>query len=286
MQETLMRIKIATLVATTLIIGAVFTTSKAYAWGQNGHRIVGHIAEQHLSDETVHNLLPLLEGQSLAQISTWADEMRSSPELFWRKKSSRWHYINLPKNKTLSLNHAHTHSKDDVTNILEGIYFSINTLQSSTSSLNEKQFALKFLGHLVGDSHQPFHAGRSEDRGGNLIKVDFFDNETNLHSLWDTGLIENENLAYTEYAKFIDTDDAALIKTYLNSSPTTWLMESHKLAEDIYTSTSDEVSYSYVFKYNPLVKQRLQKAGVRLAGVLNYLFDSSDDNKKLKITTK
>jgi hypothetical protein len=63
-------------------------------------------------------------------------------------------------------------------------------------------------------------------------------------------------------------------------------MESHKLAEEIYNSTDDEVSYSYVFKYNPLVKQRLQKAGIRLAGVLNYLFDSSEDNKNLKITIK
>ncbi len=74
-----MRIKIATLVATTLIIGAVFTTSKAYAWGQNGHRIVGHIAEQHLSDETVHNLLPLLEGQSLATHSFKRSKSANGP---------------------------------------------------------------------------------------------------------------------------------------------------------------------------------------------------------------
>lgn len=281
-----MRIKIATLVATTLIIGAVFTTSNAFAWGQNGHRIVGEIAEQHLTDQTMHNLLPLLEGNSLAQISTWADEMRSSPESFWQKKSSRWHYINLSKNKSLSFNHDHTHNKNDVTNILEGIHFSINTLKSTRSTADEKQFALKFLVHLVGDSHQPFHAGRSEDRGGNRIKVDFFDKETNLHSLWDTDLIESENLAYTEYARFLDTNNNEMIKTYLNSSPNTWLIESHNLAEEIYSSTCDEVSYSYVFKYNPLVKERLQKAGIRLAGLLNFLFDSSDDNKNLKLTMK
>ena len=98
-------------------------------------------------------------------------------------------------------------SRDKVAHILDAIYYSINILKSDSSDLSSKKFALSFLVHLVGDSHQPFHAGRSEDRGGNLIKVSFFGKETNLHSTWDTHLIENENLSFTEFADFIKTSN-------------------------------------------------------------------------------
>lgn len=258
-----------------LVICLLLTTHNASAWGQNGHRIIGQIAEVHLTPTTQSALLPLLEGESLAQISTWADEMRSDPSAFWQKKSSRWHYINAAPNKALSLNHAHTHAKESVSNILEGIHYSMQTLTDAKSSLDAKQFSLRFLVHLVGDSHQPFHAGRSEDRGGNKIKVSFFREETNLHSLWDTKLIENQNLSYTEFAQFIDTNNSELIADYLQSSPTTWLEESRNLANKIYKSTNEEIGYSYIYNNTPIVKTRLQQAGIRLAGLLNTLFDPS-----------
>ncbi|WP_024611128.1 S1/P1 nuclease [Pseudoalteromonas sp. TB64] len=262
-------------ITSALLISAVFTSSDTYAWGQNGHRIVGKIAEFHLSETTKTTILPYLNGESLAQISTWPDEMRSAPGEFWQKKSSRWHYINAAPNQPLSLDHSHTKTKESVSNILEGIHYSMQTLTDDNSSLDAKQFSLRFLVHLVGDSHQPFHAGRSEDRGGNSIKVKFFGQDTNLHSLWDTKLIENQNLSYTEFAQFIDTNNSELIAEYLQSTPTTWLEESRNLANKIYKSTNDEVSYSYIYESTPIIKTRLQQAGIRLAGLLNALFDPS-----------
>ncbi|MBB1386677.1 S1/P1 nuclease [Pseudoalteromonas sp. SG45-5] len=262
-------------ISSALLISAIFTSTDSYAWGQNGHRIIGKLAESHISETTKAAILPYLDGESLAQISTWPDEMRSAPGEFWQKKSSRWHYINAAPNKALSLNHAHTHAKESVSNILEGIHYSMQTLTDAKSSLDAKQFSLRFLVHLVGDSHQPFHAGRSEDRGGNKIKVSFFREETNLHSLWDTKLIENQNLSYTEFAQFIDTNNSELIADYLQSSPTAWLEESRNLANKIYKSTNEEIGYSYIYNNTPIVKTRLQQAGIRLAGLLNTLFDPS-----------
>ncbi|MGX1111103.1 MULTISPECIES: S1/P1 nuclease [unclassified Pseudoalteromonas] len=251
-------------------------SSPSHAWGQNGHRIVGEVAANHITDTTRQALTPLLDGESLPQIATWADEMRSAPETFWQKKSSRWHYINFDEGdaKPKYDEHAH-HNKDSVTDILEGIEYSITVLKNDNASIAEKQFALRFLVHLVGDSHQPFHAGRGEDRGGNNISVTFFGQNTNLHSLWDTKLIENENLSYSEFAQFIDTKNEELIADYLSSSPSDWLIESHNIAKSIYKENETNISYSYIYKNVPVIKTRLQQGGIRLAGLLNSLFDKS-----------
>lgn len=259
-----------------LAASILFTTQNASAWGQNGHRIVGKVADNHITEQTRASLTELLEGESLAQISTWADEMRSAPNDFWQKKSSRWHYINSPTDSSqFSHDHSHKLTKDNVKNILEGMYYAIETLKDDKSSLDAKRFSLRFIVHLVGDSHQPFHAGRAEDRGGNRIKVMLFNEETNLHSLWDTKLIENENLSFTEFAQFIDTDNPEIIAEYLQSTPEQWLTESHNLADKLYEQTSNEIGYSYIYKNTPIIKTRLQQAGIRLAGLLNSLFDHS-----------
>ncbi|MBH0072030.1 MULTISPECIES: S1/P1 nuclease [Pseudoalteromonas] len=270
-----MRNNLMSSVKATLVVSAVFVCTNAHAWGQNGHRIIAKIAESHLSETTKTKLLPLLNNESLAQVSTWPDEMRSAPGEFWQRKSSRWHYINTSANKPISLNHSHTKNKESVTNILEGIHYSIKVLQDEQSSLDAKQFSLRFLVHLVGDSHQPFHAGRADDRGGNNIKVKHFGQETNLHSLWDSKLIEGENLSYTEFADFINTNNQTLISEYLTSTPTSWLVESNNLAESIYNKNETNISYSYIFDHMPIIKTRLQQGGIRLAGLLNSLFDES-----------
>jgi len=273
--ESMLQKTIKMLLLSTPVISAVLSTP-ANAWGQNGHRIVGEIASKHITDTTKLALVPLLDGDSLAQVATWADEMRSAPENFWQKKSSRWHYINFKEGdaKPHYDSDAH-HNKETVSDILEGMEYSISVLQNQKASLAEKQFALRFLVHLVGDSHQPFHAGRGEDRGGNNISVTFFGQDTNLHSLWDTKLIENENLSYTEFAQFINTTNQALITDYLASSPSDWLIESNNIASSLYKENETNVSYSYIYKNLPIVKTRLQQGGIRLAGLLNNLFDKS-----------
>ncbi|CAM3753579.1 MULTISPECIES: S1/P1 nuclease [Pseudoalteromonas] len=258
--------------ASSLIL--LFTSNSVLAWGQNGHRIVAQVANYHLTPATVKALEPLLEGESLPQIATWADEMRSAPGEFWQKKSSRWHYINADAAtlKNPPLPHS---SKESVSNILDALLFNIAVLKDTNSSIDAKKFSLRFIVHLVGDSHQPFHAGRKDDRGGNNISVTFFGQDTNLHSLWDSKLIENENLSYTEFADFINTNNKQLIAEYLQSTPVQWLQESHNIANSIYNQHETKISYQYIYKNMPIIKTRLQQSGVRLAGLLNLIFDNS-----------
>ena len=68
----------------------------------------------------------------------------------------------------------------------------MQVLKSPDAPRNEKRIALRFVAHLVGDIHQPLHAGFAEDRGGNSVDVRFNGRKMNLHSLWDTALVELE----------------------------------------------------------------------------------------------
>ncbi|TMP39481.1 S1/P1 nuclease [Pseudoalteromonas rubra] len=259
-----------------LVLSTLIFSTYALSWGMNGHRVVGELAQQHLTSTTEKSVKALLAEDSLAEVSTWADEMRSSTETFWKKQSGKWHYINIKDPGSMaryddkSVVHRH-----DVKHILDGINYSVSVLENTKSSKEDKQFALKFLVHLVGDAHQPFHAGRSEDRGGNLIKVTFFKEETNLHSVFDTKLIEHQGLSYRELSDFIVTRDKKKIAQMLNSRPADWLVESNQIAEKIYNGNETDISWAYIHRYTPVVKSRLLQGGIRLAGLLNQIFDKN-----------
>lgn len=266
MKKTLISVAIATV--------AMVASTNTYAWGQNGHRVVGKIAESHLTETTAKAISPLLNGDKLAEVTTWADEMRSNPSNFWKKQSPRWHYVNMSdvnEFKPESYDIADSHG--DVKDAYAAMLKAISVLKSETASLEEKQFYFRFLTHIVGDIHQPMHVGRKDDRGGNRIKVQFFGEETNLHSLWDTALVENQNLSYTELADFINTSDNKQISKMLDSEPQEWVVESFHIAQELYQTGEGKFSYDYVYQYSPVMKKRLLEGGVRLAGLLNLIFD-------------
>ena len=249
----------------------VFGANKTYAWGKNGHRIVGKIAENHMTETTIRAIETLLDGDRISEVGTWADEMRSNPSEFWQKESPRWHYVNL--NKISDFHPEHYSRSNKISDAYEAIRHGIDVLKDSSSSIDDKKFHLRFLMHLVGDIHQPLHVGRSEDRGGNAIKVKFFWKETNLHTIWDTKLIEQEQLSYSEFVDYIDTNDKSTIEKYLDTRPADWVKASFHHAQDIYNVGNGDFSYNYVYKSKPLLNESLLQAGIRLAGLLNEIFD-------------
>ncbi len=258
------------------MVAVLLTAQSSLAWSKKGHRVVGKLAELHLTDTTKAAILPLLDGDKLAEVTNWPDEMRSDPGEFWQKQSTRWHYINIKSADEFNPGHYHAvGNKAEVDNAYTAMLTAIEKLKSDKTPLAEKQFYFRFLTHLVGDIHQPMHVGRKDDRGGNLVKVKFFRDETNLHSLWDRGLVEYENLSFSEFADFIDTDNAELIAEYLDSQPSDWVFESFNIAKGLYNIEDGDFGYTYVYQHIPTVKTRLLQGGIRLAGLLNWLFDDS-----------
>lgn len=261
-----------------LTVLTVSYAPNSVAWGQNGHRIVGQIALNHLTPVAKEKVLALLSGDLLPEVTTWADEMRSNPSEFWQKKSPRWHYISLNEANDFNPHDYSFPHQDEPKDIYSAILHTISMLQAEKT--NNKEFHLRFLTHLVGDLHMPLHVGRSEDRGGNRIKVKFFGKPVNLHSLWDTELIESQNLSYKDFADFIDTKDSKEISTILNSGVADWVMESHELSQHVYNIGDGEFRYEYQYQNMPIVKTQLLKAGVRLAGILNLIFDPAAEPGK------
>jgi hypothetical protein len=132
---------------------------------------------------------------------------------------------------------------------------------------------LRILIHLAGDMHQPLHC-RGESSGGNDIKITWFNNPSNLHTLWDSELINFQQLSYTEYVKAINYPTAGEIKSWQSDVTSKWAFESYQLGEGILkeAQTNTKLSYRYNFDHIKTVNQQLLKAGVRLAGVLNQIF--------------
>jgi len=243
--------------------------SQLYSWGETGHRSIGHIAELNLSFEAKQEILRLLDGESLARVSTWPDDIKADPMF---KQYGQWHYINLPLDKEWF-----GIERLEGGDIMSAIDTCITILKDNVSTKEVKAFHLKFLVHLVGDIHQPMHTGRYEDWGGNKIEAQWYGHPpTNLHLIWDSNMIEHYNLSYTELSKFV-IDEHKDMEVFQGTSED-WVVESHNYVRDIYNDFDDpflntyDKAESYMYKNFPLVKKRLYQGGIRLAGVLNGIY--------------
>ena len=236
-------------------------------WGQTGHRVVAQIAQEYITDNTRDSINKLLNGKSLASISNYADYIKSDENF---DKYKPWHYLNMKLDdnyKDIILN-----KKGDV---VQAINYCINILKDNNQPKKEKIFYLKLLVHFVGDIHQPLHIGRLEDRGGNDIKVKWFGKVTNLHRVWDSQIIDSHQMSYTELSNDLDILSLKEINIIKSDSINIWIKESQNIAKLIYqdAKTETNLGFPYKYKYIEIVKFRLLKGGIRLASVLDDIFN-------------
>jgi hypothetical protein len=157
----------------------------------------------------------------------------------------------------------------------ENLYTQIKmlTAQLKDKSLpdEKRQIALRFLIHFIGDLHQPLHVGREEDQGGNKIAVTWFDRTTNLHSVWDNALVDDQKYSYTEYSSILDIAGDEEVAAWQNSSLEEWFYDSYTLANKIYAMVpaDGKLSYRYNYIFQKDLNQQLLKGGLRLAALLN-----------------
>ncbi len=268
-----------------LVIGLLFTV-EAFAWGPTGHRAVGEIATKFLEPSIRLKLQTLLKGDSLARVANWPDEIKSEPQTY--SSTYNWHYTDWADD-------AHDHDETASSGKLIGsINEQLKVLKDPTSPDDKKVFAIKFIVHLVGDLHMPLHVGNGTDIGGNACKVIFQGKATNLHALWDEGMIDFTKLSFTELTHFISQGkNVSQVQAWRKGDVIDWARESKELRSQIYPdnvvaspapqssrtycrmdtpvleSEMPRLSYEYSYKFVPVVEQRLFQAGLRLAMLLN-----------------
>ena len=242
----------------------IFSSSVSLAWGPTGHRVTGWIAEQHLSKKVKKELTRILGNQSLAMASTWMDEIRSDSTYDY---TSDWHWVTIPEGSTYQQS-----EKNKNGDLIETIERLKSALKSKSLTADKEREYLKMIIHLVGDLHQPLHVGGGNDRGGNDIKVTWFRAQSNLHRVWDSDMIDDTRLSYTELASSLEIPDAATILSWQKSDIYTWAAESMEYREQVYRYGRGNLGYKYAYENFHIVRHRLLQAGIRLAGILNDIY--------------
>jgi hypothetical protein len=246
---------------------------QAMCWGQLGHRIVAEIADSYLTRKTKAAIKNILGSESIAMASNWADFIKSDTVY---KYLDTWHYINFEKNITYDeLKEVLKKDTGKVNDAYAAIIFLKKELKKKTLPVNKKRMYLKLLIHIVGDVHQPLHVSPVGSTGGNDIKVQWFGKSSNLHRVWDSDLIEEQQLSYTEYANFLNHTTAAQ-RMKLQAEPVSkWLYDSYVIAEKLHDEISQNdprLSYRYNYDHIALLNAQLLKGGIHLAGLLNDIF--------------
>jgi hypothetical protein len=246
-------------------------------WGANGHRVVATIAERHLLPVTRFRIRELIGPYPLAQVANWADSYRGTPE---GAHTAPWHYVNVRPGQEYV-----DPPGDAPQNIIQAMRLQERILRDISHSRDERAMALKFLVHFIADIHQPLHAGLASDRGGNLVRVQWFGDPTNLHTVWDTRLLEHQQLSYTEYVEFLDHAEPPEIAMWQASGYLVWMRESQALRDTVYALPAaqqgalPDLRWDYVNAMTPIMEQRLLQAGIRLAAVLNRVLGGSPESE-------
>jgi hypothetical protein len=247
-----------------LILMSLFLVTGSFGWGVTGHRAIGLIAEKHLSAKAKKKLKLLMGQESLAMMSTWMDEVRSDSSYNY---TADWHWVTIETGK--SYVESPKNPNGDVIMTLERLIAELKTKKLDRKIEIEY---VKMIVHLVGDIHQPLHVGCCDDRGGNNVKVKWFRNDTNLHSVWDSNMIDDTKLSYTELAGALEEPTTEVLTQWQKASVRDWAAESMTYRKQVYAVGDGNLSFKYSYKNLDSVKLRLVQAGIRLAGVLNEIY--------------
>jgi hypothetical protein len=256
-----------------LVLCLLFS-GNASAWGYTGHRVIAEIAGQFLEPETAHQIRDLLGIENvttLAEVSTWADQIRVQ-----RPETAPWHYVNIPVHPTPDEPSGYDATRDCPNDacVVAKIEQFEHILADRQAPGRQRLEALKYLVHFIGDVHQPLHASNNHDRGGNGVPVTFMGQETNLHAVWDSGIIDpavrGDERGYA--LQLTRKITQAELSRWSQGNPVSWANESHDVAS---VAVYGELQHAgalldgYESQALPIVNKQLERAGVRLAKVLN-----------------
>lgn len=248
------------------LIAVQFAASPvAQAWGRDGHQIIGQIAADHLNPAAARSVaIVLAEARepTLAGVANWADDIRS-------QESGPLHYVNFPRG---TCSYVPDRDCPQGRCVIAAIEQAIVTLKDTRATAAARSDALKNLVHFVGDLHQPLHAGRGEDRGGNTVQLQWHGEGSNLHQLWDSLLIRDIEANWRRQAARLARRPSQIAAKPGDSAE--WARESCAIvaATGFYPANSTPDERTYLERWQRTLDQRLSLAGLRLAALLNGLF--------------
>jgi hypothetical protein len=255
--------------------------SNAFGWGLEGHGVVAEIAEQFLEVATVRQvreLLALENVTTLAHVSMWADQIRLQ-----RPETAPWHFVNIPIHPASGTLAAYDRERDCPQDncVVAKIDQFARDLSDQNAPPRQRLEALKFLTHFVADIHQPLHCANNNDRGGNDTWVELNGKPTTLHAVWDTIILAPAvNRDERAYALSLARSITDARRTLWRGSPPDWANESYEIAATVIYKRQLHpqgiLPMSYDAEMLPIVNEQLQRAGVRLAAVLNAALGFSD----------
>jgi len=259
-----------------LLALSLLHSPQANAWGGQGHRLVARIAETELTPKARAQVDTLLAGEpdpTLAGIASWADELREhDPDL--GKRSSRWHYVNLGE---YDCGYEPPRDCPDGNCVIAALQQQTALLADRSQPLEARRQALKFVVHFVGDIHQPMHAGYAHDKGGNDFQLQFNGKGSNLHSLWDSGMLKDRGLDDDAYlAELLKLPATPVARPALPPAAVAWAQASCRVAvaPGVYPA-SHVLPADYVAVHRPQAEAALRQAGDRLAAILNAALGGS-----------
>jgi nuclease S1 len=269
-------------------VSVLLAAASLESWGPQGHRLVATVAANHLTPAARAHVASLLGGESLAGVSVWADSY-----LHGNNQTSFWHYVNIPAEATRYDRNRDCPRQPGVAAggrgdawrdcVVDRIRYNEERLANRSLDRSDRAVALKFLVHLIGDLHQPFHAIGVE-RGGNGIPVRVFGSSTcgygdgarfacNMHGLWDSELIARRKLNDRAYVAELERQITAR-RWVASGSAAEWAMESHALARAALLPPQGDADEAYYRAHIGVIEERLALGGLRLAAALNRALGS------------
>ncbi len=258
------------ILALCLAISLLATPHISFAWGAKGHQLVAEIAYHYLDVATREALMHYLKKTTIEDAATWMDENRSNSFYNYMRP---WHYIDIEKD---SLYDVKTTERNMITVLNSAIYALKHREDLSDKKIKEHLF---YIFHLVGDLHQPLHTGYPNDRGGNDIIISGPNYGGNLHSFWDTEMIEAQKVTLDDCIKMQDSFSSDEIKKFQKISIMKWMYESRSLLDNVYNFKNGKVDKAYVDTNIVVVKKQLFIGGLRLAIILQDIFTTAPYKK-------
>ena len=256
-------------------LAMVMAVPMAHAWGPLGHSVVAELAQRHLSpaaEAEVERLLAPEHARALADVANWPDQIQNDPAqaALWKRTRGQ-HYVNFRGGS--ACDYVPPRDCRDGRCVVGGLQHYVDVLGDRRQPDAARREALKFVVHFVGDIHQPLHAGHRDDKGGNTYQVQFDGKGSNLHRVWDSGLLSTRGLDWRAYAQVLDATPPARLPAPiapLDDPYAHWAEESCRItAETGFYPAGHKLGQDYEAAWRPVAEQRLREAGRRLAAVLN-----------------